>query len=80
MMPVTKLKSLDEAAESLWRRSDDPLLWRQIDSLWRMSARVTHAVFPPGVHKHRTIDAANQLVEGWDQTRLASLRNNRGLK
>ena len=77
-MPVSKLKSLDDAEKALWRSPDDPVLWRQIDSLWRMSARVTGAAFPPGVHKHRTIGDANRLAEKWEAARIAANRSTRG--
>ncbi len=63
MMPVRKLKPLVDAEDSLWR---------QIDSLWRMSARVIGATFPHGVYKHRTIGCANRLVERWEAERIAA--------
>lgn len=64
-MPVRKLRSLDEAEEACWRDPHDPLLWRQIAAVWDLSRRLAPRRFPPGVHKHRSIEEAGAQAERW---------------
>ena len=64
-MPVRRLHSLAEAEESCWRDPRDPVLWRQIKAVWEMSRRLAPHSFPPGVHKHRSLEEANLQSDLW---------------
>lgn len=61
-MPVKKYRTLAEAEEAAWRPRG-PALWRAIGKLWRFSAQLTLSSFPPGVHKHRSIEDAQIFLE-----------------
>ena len=69
-MPVRKLRSLDEAEQSVWLAKGDPRLWRAVKSLWEFSDRVHARRFPPGAHRHRTIEDANLKTEEWERLDL----------
>jgi hypothetical protein len=45
---------------------DDPRLWGTIASVCALSARLCPAHYPPGVYKHRSIDAMNAQTEAWE--------------
>jgi hypothetical protein len=58
-MPVKKLRSLEEAEDSLWQDPRDPRTWRQIDALWRFGSRFRPRL-RPGVQKFHGIEEANR--------------------
>lgn len=65
-MPVRKLRSLEEAEDAVWRDPGDPRLWEVIRGVWGLSSRVFPRRFPPGVHRHRSIEDANRQREAWE--------------
>lgn len=69
-MPVRKLRSLDEAEQSVWLAKGDVRLWPAVKSLWEFSDRIYTPRFPSGVHKHRTIEDANRNTEEWERLDL----------
>ncbi len=71
-MPIRRLRSLDEAEQSVWLDGNDPRLWSAIKSLWELSDRIYPRRFPPGVHKHRTIADAARQTEEWERLSLQS--------
>ena len=66
-MPIRKFRSLEEMEDSLWRSPDDPTLSQAIARVWDFADRLTERRFPPGVHKHRSIEAVQQLRELWEE-------------
>ena len=65
-MPVKKLKSLDKAEEHCWLDPEDPLLPRRIAAVWNLAHHLSCYRFPPGVHKCRSIEEANRMIERWE--------------
>lgn len=53
--------------DSLWRRTGDPTLADAIARVWSFADRVCPLRFPPGIHRHRSIDDAQQLREVWQE-------------
>jgi len=66
-MPLRKFRSLEEMEDSLWREPGDPALWAAIRRVWDFAARTCPRRFPPGVHKHRSIDEAQALRDRWEE-------------
>ena len=67
-MPVRRLRSLDEAEQSVWLDRNDPRLWPTIRSVWELADRLyCPRRLPAGVYKYRSIDEANQVRESWEQ-------------
>ncbi len=64
-MPVRRLKSLAEAEESVWMARDDERLIATIREVWRLADRMCPPRFPPGVYRHRSIEAANAQTAAW---------------
>jgi hypothetical protein len=60
---------------TVWLDREDPQLWPTIASVWRFSARLCPMHFPPGLHKHRTIEASNRQTDTWE---AATVRRQRG--
>lgn len=75
-MPVRRFRSLQEMEDSLWREPGAPL-WAAIRGVWAFGARVGNQRFPPGVYKHRSIEAAKALREQWDDTNFRRFRDSR---
>ena len=65
-MPIRRLRSLDEAEQSVWLDADDPRLWPAVKNVWTLAERLYRRRFPPGVYKHRTIDEANRQTDLWE--------------
>lgn len=68
MTPVRKFRSIEDMkAEPRWYEPGTEEHLRAIAQLWRASARMVRATFPPGVYKHRSIEDADRLAESWDR-------------
>jgi len=65
-MPVRKLHSLEQAEDLCWLDADDPRLVHRIAAVWKLSRRLAPRRFPPGVHRHRSLEEANRIAEEWD--------------
>jgi hypothetical protein len=64
-MPVYRFRSADEMNQPRWREPGGPELLRAIASVWSFGQRTGRRRFPPGVHKHRSIESLNALTEQW---------------
>ena len=69
-MPIRKFRSVEEM-DAPWREPGTPALWRAIAAVWAFGARTVGHRFPPGVHKHRSIEDAERLREKWDEANFA---------
>ena len=69
-MPVRKFRSVEEMGGEIWRPTGTPELERAIARVWSFAARTVGARFPPGVHKHRSIEEAQQQRESWQDANL----------
>lgn len=66
-MPIRKFRTLEEMEDALWRAPTDPALSAAIARVWEFGDRIAPRRFPPGVYKHRSIDAAQALRERWEE-------------
>lgn len=66
-MPVRKFRNLQDMEDSLWRSTDDPSLPIAIARVWNFADRISERHFPPGVHKHRCIEEAQELRDRWEE-------------
>jgi hypothetical protein len=64
-MPVRKFRSIEEMNQPIWREPGDPALYRVIASLWEAGVRTSTRRYPPGLHKHRSIDEMQEVQERW---------------
>lgn len=78
-MPVRKFRSVEEMEDSLWREPGDPALWRAIEAVWDFAAATCPLRFPPGVHRHRDIEAGQRLRERWEEENFKAHWRRRGL-
>ena len=72
-MPIRKFRPVQEMEDSIWRQPGDPGLWRTIAGVWEFAARTCPRHFPPGVHKHRSIEEAQRLREAWEEANFRRL-------
>lgn len=75
-MPVRKFRSVEEMGD-IWREPG-PALWRAIASVWAFGARTLQPRFPPGIHKHRSMEDAERMQEIWQQENFRRFRERRG--
>lgn len=66
-MPIRRFRSCEEMNQPIWRDPGDPLLEAAIAAVWAFGTRTRALRFPPGVYKHRSIEAANEQAERWDE-------------
>ncbi len=66
-MPVRKFRDLQQMEDALWREPGDPALWRAIAGVWDFAARTCPRSFPPGVHKHRSVEQAQRARDQWEE-------------
>lgn len=63
-MPVRKFRSVEEM-DMPWREPGDPQLYAAIRRVWDFGQRSWPRVFPPGVHRYRSIVELNDATERW---------------
>ena len=63
-MPIKKFRDVSEMTDT-WLPPGSPELARAIHNVWDLARRVCPLRFPPGVHKHRSLEAAEALREQW---------------
>lgn len=66
-MPLRKFRSLQDMEDSLWYPPGEPALWAAIRRVWDFASRAAPRRFPPGVYRHRGIEAAQALRDTWDE-------------
>jgi len=64
-MPVRKFRSVEEMSQPIWRRPGDPTLYRAITAILDVGVRTSKRRYPPGLHKHRTVEEMRQVQEAW---------------
>ena len=73
-MPVRKFRSIEEMGGPVWYEPGAPALFRALRHVWGLSHRLLQPRFPPGVHKHRSIEAMNEVQEMWDDANFRAHR------
>ncbi|MCP3957338.1 MAG: hypothetical protein GY719_05750 [bacterium] len=74
-MPVRKYRSVEEMEGNTWRQSGDPQLFRAMRSTWELAHRLLRPTFPPGVHKHRSIEDADRQRQLWEKANFETYRS-----
>lgn len=64
-MPLRKVRDLQAMEDALWREPGSPALSAAIDRVWAFARRTCPRRFPPGVHKHRSLEAAQRQRDAW---------------
>jgi hypothetical protein len=64
-MPVRKFRRGEDMASPQWRTPGDPALERAIAFVLTSAARMSRLRFPPGVHKHRSIEELDDRQTEW---------------
>ena len=65
-MPIRKFRDFEDMHEALWHERG-PALFQAIRQVWAFATRTCRPTFPPGVHRHRSIEEAGALREQWAQ-------------
>ena len=76
-MPVKKYRDVSEMQGNTWLEPGDPRLFAAIRAVWALAARISQPRFPPGVHKHSSIERANEVQEAWDQANFDAFHSRR---
>ncbi|HZE88716.1 MAG TPA: hypothetical protein VE404_04165 [Verrucomicrobiae bacterium] len=61
----------------LWHTPGDPVLYKAPRRVWGLAHRMLQLHFPPGVHKHRTIEGMNAMQEAWDDANFTAYHERR---
>lgn len=65
-MPVRRFRDVAEMEDTLWQ-TRGPALFAAMRRVWDFAARTVEQRFPPGVHRHRSLEEADALRERWAQ-------------
>ena len=76
-MPIKRFRDVSEMQGNTWHEPGDPRLFAAIRAVWEFAARSTRPRFPPGVHKHSSIERANEAQEIWDQANFEAFHSRR---
>ena len=79
-MPVRKFRDVSEMEDTLWYERGDPELPRAIARVWSFAARVCPLEFPRGVHKYRSIEAAEADRDRWEEANFQAFHARRRAK
>lgn len=66
-MPVRKFRTVEEMERPVWRPPGDPALFRAMSALWDLRHRTSRRHYPPGVHKHASIEEMQELQARWNE-------------
>ena len=80
-MPVTRYRSVEEIPPPALRERGSNELLRAIAATWSRAAWMAPLRFPPGVHRHRSIQELNATTDAWglaNATRLLEDRKEAG--
>ena len=76
-MPVTKYRSVEEIPPPALRERGSDALLRAIAATWSRAAWMAPLRFPPGVHRHRSIQELNVTTDAWALANAVRLRQDR---
>ena len=79
-MPVLRFHSieeLDDRRSDLWCEEPDDAWFRRVARLWLRSSRLSPRRFPPGVHRHRSVEEAAAQRDDWLRDHVRRLRAER---
>ena len=65
-MPLKKFRDISQMKRTAYRPGSAELL-AVIRQVWGFSERICPLRFPPGVHKHRSIEAAQAVQKTWQR-------------
>jgi hypothetical protein len=74
-MGVRKFRSVEEMDGYRWYEPGDPVLYQAIRRVWELGYRTILPRFPPGVHKHRTLESKNALQDAWADSNFAAYQD-----
>jgi len=73
-MPLRKFRSVEEMEAGPWLPAGEPKLARAIRGVWAFGTRTLRPRFPPGLHRHRSIEEAQAVCEVWERERFQAMR------
>jgi predicted nucleotidyltransferase len=76
-MPVRRFRSVDQMNQPHWREPGDPDLYRTIARVWTFGQRTGRRRFPPGVHRHRSIEELDLQTARWNEAATGGARMHR---
>jgi hypothetical protein len=76
-MPVTRYRSVEEIPPPPLRERGSEALLQAIAATWSRAAWLAPLRFPPGVHRHRSIQEMNETTDAWGLANAVRLRQER---
>ena len=76
-MPFRKFRGIEEMGGPIWYRPGDPALYRAIRRVWGLAHRILQTRFPPGVHKHRSVEDMDECRRQWEDANLEAYHERR---
>jgi hypothetical protein len=73
-MPVRKFRSVEAMGGPLWYQPGDPALYRAMRQVLGIAHRTLRPRFPPGVHRHASIEELHALELQWEDANFLAYR------
>ena len=64
-MPVRKFRRIEDMDGPHWREPGDPAIVRTMSRLWEIALRTRRRRYPPGVHRHASIEEMDRVQVSW---------------
>ena len=79
-MPVRRFRNVADMNQPTWREPGDPDLTDAIARLWAMGHATVRFRFPPGVYRHRSVEAMQALTNEWALANFRAFHAARGTR
>jgi hypothetical protein len=76
-MPVRRFRSVEDMNAALWRQPGDPELYRTMAALWAFGRRTRPRKYPPGIHRHASVEYMDRAQQAWAEQHATSQRARR---
>lgn len=73
-MPVRKFRSVAEMPPPPLREPGTASLFEALAGHWKAGALMADLRFPPGVYRHRSVEALNAQTDVWEAERIERVR------
>lgn len=71
-MPIRKFRGVEDMKAPRWRTPGDPDLIRALAALLEIGRRTGTRRYPPGVHRHASIEEMQRVQEQWAERSASS--------
>lgn len=73
-MPIHKYRDIADMPDSIWLEPGSDELQAAIRETWSFANRSCPAQFPPGLHRHRSVQSLRAQEDEWERANFERVR------